>query len=221
MRSRVFTDRSAAGAALARKLQQQVLPPPMLVLGLPRGGVPVAYEVARRLRVPLDVMVVRKIGLPGEPELAVGAIASGGVIVHEPQLAEELPDLAGGAFVALVEAERRELERRERAYRPEQAPPELHGKTVILVDDGLATGSTMLAAIRAARRAGAARIVAAAPVASQEAVDAVSREADGVVVLQIPLALVAIGEWYQDFEQLEDAEVRRLLGLSRGETAPA
>jgi putative phosphoribosyl transferase len=221
MRSRVFTDRSAAGAALARKLHQQVLPPPVLVLGLPRGGVPVAYEVARQLRVPLDVMVVRKIGLPGEPELAVGAIASGGVIVHEPQLAEELPDLAGGAFAALVEAERRELERRERAYRPEQAPPELHGKTVVLVDDGLATGSTMLAAIRAARRAGAARIVAAAPVASQEAVDAVSREADGVVVLQIPLALVAIGEWYQDFEQLEDAEVRRLLGLSRKETAPA
>ncbi len=211
---RVFKDRSTAGIALARELQGRLLQPPVLVLGLPRGGVPVAYEVARALHAPLDVMLVRKIGMPGQPELAIGAIASGNVVVHEPRLAKEIPDL-GAVFDRLVEDQRREIERRERVYRPGLGPLELKEKTVILVDDGLATGSTMLAAIRAARKAGAARIVASAPVASPEAAELIRTEADTVVILETPALLFAIGAWYHDFEQLEDAEVCRLLELNR------
>ena len=174
---RVFEDRSAAGVALAQELQGRLLQPPLLVLGLPRGGVPAAYEVARLLNAPLDVMLVRKIGMPGQPELAIGAIASGNVVVHEPRIAREIPNL-GAVFDHLVEDQRRELERREKVYRPGLAPLELEGKTVILIDDGLATGSTMLAAIRASRKAGAARIVVGAPVASPEAAELIRGEAD-------------------------------------------
>lgn len=209
----VFADRAAAGVLLGEELQQRDLQPPVLVLGLPRGGVPVAHEVARLLKAPLDVMLVRKIGMPGQPELAIGAIASGNIVVHEPRLAPRIPDL-GKIFDRLVEEQRRELERRERAYRPGLGPLELKDKTVVLVDDGLATGSTMLAAVRAARKAGAAGIVVAAPVASPDAVDLVGTEADSVVVLQAPASLCAIGEWYRHFEQLEDSEVRRLLDLN-------
>lgn len=210
----VFVDRAAAGVALGRELERRFLQPPVLVLGLPRGGVPVAYEVARALNLPLDVMLVRKIGMPGQPELAIGAIASGNIVVHEPHIAKEVPGLAG-MFDRLVEEQRRELERRERVYRSGLAPLELKAKTVILVDDGLATGSTMLAAVRAARKGGAAAIVVAAPVASPEAVALVGTEADSVVILQTPAMLLAIGAWYEHFEQLEDAEVCRLLDLSR------
>jgi len=206
----IFEDRSTAGIALARELQQQLLPPPVLVLGLPRGGVPVAYEVARLLDAPLDVMLVRKLGMPGQPELAIGAIASGNVVVGEPQLTPVIPELND-----LVEAQRRELERRERAYRPGLPPLELQGRTAILVDDGLATGYTMLAAIHAARKAGAARIVVGAPVASPEAAKLVRGEADRVVILETPAAMFAVGDWYRHFEQLEDAEVCRLLELNR------
>lgn len=210
----VFTDRAAAGLALARELQRQSLQPPLLVLGLPRGGVPVAYEVARALKAPLDVMLVRKIGMPGQPELAIGAIASGNIIVHEPRIEKELPALAE-TFDRLAAEQRRELERREQLYRAGLAPLELTGKTVILVDDGLATGSTMLAAVRAARKAHAAAVVVAAPVASPEAAHLLGAEADIVVILQTPAMLFAIGEWYENFEQLEDAEVNRLLDLAR------
>jgi predicted phosphoribosyltransferase len=199
---------------LARDLQRRLLRPPLLVLGLPRGGVPVAFEVARLLNAPLDVMLVRKIGMPGQPELAIGAIASGGIVVHEPRIAKEIPDIARN-FDRLVEHERRELERRERVYRPGLPPLRLEGQTVILVDDGLATGSTMLAAVRAARKAGATAIVVAAPVASRQAADLVRAEADTVVVLQTPEMLFSIGQWYEHFEQLEDAEVCRLLDLNR------
>ncbi len=212
--SRRFTDRAAAGIALARELQRQVLEPPLLVLGLPRGGVAVAYEVARTLEAPLDVMLVRKIGMPGQPELAMGAIASGNIIVHEPRAAREIPGL-GAAFERLVETERRELERRERLFRAGLGALALEGKTVILVDDGIATGSTMLAALRAARKAGATRIIAAAPVASAEAIELIRAEADRVVIVQVPAAMYAIGEWYEHFEQLEDTEVSRLLTLAR------
>ena len=213
-RPHVFKDRSVAGVALGRELQGRFLQPPVLVLGLPRGGVPVAYEVARVLNAPLDVMLVRKIGMSGQPELAIGAIASGNVVVHEPHLARVTPNL-GAVFDRLVEDQRRELERRERVYRPGLAPLELKEKTVILVDDGLATGSTMLAAIRAARKAGATRIVVSAPVASPEAAQLVRDEADGVVILETPAMLFAIGAWYRHFEQLEDTEVCRLLELNR------
>jgi len=213
-RSYIFADRARAGALLGQELQRQSLQAPVLVLGLPRGGVPVAYEVARLLKAPLDVMLVRKIGMPGQPELAIGAIASGNIVVHEPRIEKQIPDLAE-VFGRLVEEQRRELERREQIYRPGLAPFELKGKTAVLVDDGLATGSTMLAAVRAARKAGAASIVVAAPIASQQAVDLVKTEADSVVILQTPAMLFAIGEWYEHFEQLEDAEVCRLLDLNR------
>jgi putative phosphoribosyl transferase len=213
-RSQIFSDRAAAGLALARELQRRRLQPPLVVIALPRGGVAVAYEVARVLKAPLDVIVVRKVGMPGQPELAIGAIASGGIVVHEPNLEQEFPDLAG-SFDRLAEEQRRELERRERAYRPEAGPLDLRGKSVILVDDGLATGSTMLAAIHAARKADAGAIIVAAPVASVAAAELARREADAAVILETPAALLAIGQWYRNFEQLDDCEVRRLLNLSR------
>ena len=205
---RIFADRASAGVALGRELQRRTLRPPVLVLGLPRGGVPVAYEVAQMLNAPLDVMLVRKIGMPGWPELAIGAIASGNIMVHKPPLGEEVP---AETFNRLVKEQRRELGRREQIYRGGRRPLELKGKTVILVDDGLATGSTMLAVIRAARKAHAAAIVVTAPVASREAADLVRAEADSVVILQTPAVLFAIGEWYEHFEQLDDEDVNRLL----------
>lgn len=214
MRSHIFVDRAAAGVALARELQRRVLEQPLIVLALPRGGVAVAYEVARMLRAALDVIVVRKIGMPGEPELAIGAIASGDIIVREPGIEKEFTDVAG-SFDRLVAEQRLELERRERVYRAGAGALELRGKSAILVDDGLATGCTMLAAVRAARKAGAATVLVAAPVASPEAAALVRREADVAVILQTPAALFAIGQWYCNFEQLEDAEVCRLLDLSR------
>jgi putative phosphoribosyl transferase len=213
-RSRTFADRAAAGAALAGELERRTLTEPLLVLALPRGGVPVAEAVARALNAPLDVMLVRKVGMPGQPELAIGAVASGGIVVREPGIAADFPALAQ-TFDRLAADERRELERRERAYRRGLAPLEVKGKTVVLVDDGLATGSTMLAAVRAARVGGAATIVVAAPVASAQAVELVRAEADDLVILQTPVMLFAIGEWYEDFGQLEDAEVCRLLDLHR------
>ena len=214
MPARVFPDRSAAGAALGSAVKERKLRPPVLVLGLPRGGVQVAYEVARALDAPLDVLVVRKIGMPGQPELAIGAIASGNIVVREPGAG--LSQLIGDQlFGRLVERERAELERRERLYRAGLPPPDLKDKTVVLVDDGLATGNTMLAAVRAARQAGAASVVVAVPVASTEAAALVGAEADDQVILQIPEYLIAVGQWYERFEQLDDAEVQRLLSGSR------
>ena len=204
-----FADRRQAGRLLAEQVCRLALPPPILVLGLPRGGVPVAYEVARALAAELDVLVVRKIGMPGQPELAIGAIAAGGIVVREPSV-EQFPGLAA-RFEQLVQRERPELERRERAYRGDKPPFDLHGRTVVLVDDGLATGATMLAAIRAARKAGAAHVAVAAPVASDEAAALVTAEADDVAIVQTPALLMGVGAWYRDFEQIEDAEVRRLL----------
>ena len=214
MTPRVFADRAAAGAALAREMQQRRLAPPVLVLALPRGGVPVAFEVAAALYAPLDVMLVRKVGMPGQPELAIGAVASGDIVVHDRTIEREIPGIAE-AFDRIAAEERRELLRREQVYRAGLAPLVLTGKTVVLVDDGLATGSTMLAAVRAARAGGAATIVAASPVASPQAAQLLAAEADQLVILQIPAMLFAIGEWYERFEQLEDDEVCRLLELHR------
>jgi putative phosphoribosyl transferase len=212
--SRLFPDRAEAGVALARALAGRPLKPPVLVLALPRGGVPVAREVARTLNAPLDVMLVRKVGMPGQPELAIGAVASGNIVVHDREIGEQFP-VPEATFDRLAAEQRHELERREQLYRAGLAPLELKGKTVILVDDGLATGSTMLAAVRAARAGGAAAIVVAAPVASPQAVELVRAEADDVVILKTPAMLFAIGEWYEDFAQLEDAEVCRLLETHR------
>jgi putative phosphoribosyl transferase len=206
-----FLDRRSAGLALARAVRKLTLHPPVIVLGLPRGGVPVAYEVAQALGAPLDVLIVRKVGMPGRPELAIGAIAAGGVVVRE-RAAETYVDELGIPFGQLAEAERAELDRRERLYRAGAPPLQLSGQTAVLVDDGLATGCTMLAAVRAARKAGAAHVVVAAPVASDEAVAVVGGEADELVILNTPVELWAIGYWYQDFEQVDDAEVCALLG---------
>jgi len=213
-----FPDRSMAGIALGRAVRKLKLRPPIIVLGLPRGGVPVAHEVARALDAPLDVLVVRKIGMPGQPELAIGAIATGGIIVREPG-AEPYADGLGPSFEQLAQAERKELERRERTYRRGAAPLQLTGKTAVLVDDGLATGCTMLAAVRAARQLGARDIVVAAPVASDEAIAVVGGEADEMVILETPAYLLAIGYWYRNFNQVGDAEVCAL--LDRGETCDA
>lgn len=213
---RVFANRAAAGAELARALKGRSLKPPLTVLGLPRGGVAVAAPVAKALNAPLDVIIVRKVGMPGQPELAIGATAAPNFVVREPRLADELPeygDLHDEAFERAASEQRRELDRREQLYRAGLPPLNLAGRTAILVDDGLATGSTMLAAIRAARAAWAARIVAAAPVASPEAAALVAREADEVVILETPL-LFAISQWYGEFEQLDDGEVCRLLALA-------
>jgi len=212
--ARVFADRAAAGAELARSLQQRKLPRPVLVLALPRGGVPVAHQIALALQAPLDVMLVRKVGLPGQPELAIGAVAPGDIVVHDRSIERLFPDIAQ-SFDRVAAAERRELLRREAVYRAGLAPLALQGQTVVLADDGLATGSTMLAAVRAVRAGGARGVVVAAPVASRQAAQLLGAEADELVILQIPPLLFAIGEWYERFDQLEDAEVCRLLELHR------
>ena len=211
---RVFTDRATAGRDLAAAIRKRNLQGPLLVLGLPRGGVPVAFEVARALHAPLDVMVVRKIGMPGQPELAIGAIASGDVTVHEPGALARYAGL-DLPFEQLAKREHIELARRERVYRKDAPPLQAHGKTVILVDDGLATGATMIASVRAARKAGASVVVAAAPVASDEAAALVAGEADHLVILETPAFLFSIGQWYENFEQIEDAEVVALLERAR------
>ena len=178
---RPFADRRAAGIALARTIGELPLKAPLTVLGLPRGGVAVAHEVARALMAPLDIMVVRKIGMPGHREFAIGAIA-GDVVVRDPGAISQVGTL-GVHFEQLALAERKELQRRERKYRAGAAPLDLRGQTVVLVDDGLATGCSMLAAVRAARRAGATSIAVAAPIASSEAAALVDAEADMVALL--------------------------------------
>ena len=208
-----FADRSSAGTELARLMARRTWPPPVMVLGLPRGGVPVAEPIARALGAPLDVMVVRKIGLPSQPELAIGAIASGGIVVREPRFVDERGEADDETFERLVREQRVELERREHVYRAGLPPLDLSGRTVILVDDGLATGSTMLAAVRAAQRARAAMVVVAVPVASADAAHRLERVADELIVLEIAQTMVAVGQWYDRFEQLEDAEVCRWLDL--------
>lgn len=220
--SRVFANRAVAGTELARALKHRKLRPPVTVLGLPRGGVAVAAPVAKALRAAFDVIVVRKVGMPHHAELAIGAIALPNIVVREPRVAEELSeygDLGGAAFERAASEARRELDRRERLYRAGLPPLDLSGRTAILVDDGLATGSTMLAAIRAAQVAQAARIVVAAPVASPDAAALVAAEADETVFLETP-PLLAISQWYGEFEQLDDREVCRLLASARGASTP-
>jgi predicted phosphoribosyltransferase len=205
-----FSDRRQAGALLGEAVARLRIPLPVTVLGLPRGGVPVAFEVAKVIDAPLDVLTVRKIGMPGQPELAIGAIASGDVVVHEPGAASFLPSL-DPPFSQLAAAERRELRRREGMFRHGLPPLDLAGRSVVLVDDGVATGSTMLAAIRAARKRHAASVIVAVPVASPEAAARIAAEADQVAILETPEILFAVGEWYDRFEQIEDIEVCELL----------
>lgn len=205
-----FRDRSDAGRHLAEALRDHAGDPDLLVLGLPRGGVPVAAEVARALHAPLDVFVVRKLGLPGQEELAMGAIASGGVrVLNEDVLAMVPVDDATVASVAAEE--QRELERQERVYRGDRPLPRIRGRTVILVDDGLATGSSMRAALAALREQGAGRLVVAIPVAAHETCQLLAREADDIVCPMTPEPFHAVGLWYEDFSQVTDAEVRETL----------
>ena len=212
-----FSDRREAGRKLAEALGAYAGRSDVIVLALPRGGVPVGYEVARALRAPLDVMQVRKLGVPGHEELAMGAIASGGVRIVSENVIEAL-DIPDRVIATVAAAEAQELERRERVYREGRAFPEVRGRTVILVDDGLATGSTMRAAAAALRALGTARLVAAVPVAPKESCNALGDVVDDVVCVTVPPRFVAVGEWYEDFSQVEDEEVSELLRRTRGGT---
>jgi predicted phosphoribosyltransferase len=208
-----FLNRRDAGRQLAAKLMSYAGDPDILVLGLPRGGIPVAYEVARALRAPLDVFVVRKLGAPGHRELAMGAIASGGVRVLNLDVIEVL-GISPAALDAVAEKETLEMERQQTAYRDGAPMPEFSGRTIILVDDGLATGSTMRAAIGALRQSNPARIIAAVPVAAAETVRRLGKEADSVVCLTAPDEFHAVSMWYEDFSQVSDEEVRQLLAAA-------
>lgn len=205
-----FFNRTEAGQFLAENLSAYANRDDVLVLALPRGGVPVAAEVAKKLKAPLDVFVVRKLGLPGHPELAMGAIASGGVRVFNGEVVNALriPDEVIDAVSA---EELAELQRREKVYRAGLPPLDVEGKTIIAVDDGIATGSTMLAAVSALRQLSAARIVVAAPVIAASACREIQRQADEVAAVMIPERFSAVGQWYEDFSQTSDDEVRALL----------
>lgn len=215
-----FRDRMHAGELLAAKLANYADQPDVLVLALPRGGVPVGAQVARKLNAPLDVFVVRKLGLPGHPELAMGAIASGGVRVFNGDVvnAFRIPDEVINAVTA---AEFQELKRREQSYRDDLPPPEVEGKTVILVDDGIATGSTMLAAVSALRQLNAARIVVAAPTIARSTYEYLRENADSVVAVVVPAEFYGVGQWYDDFTQTSDEEVHRLLAAMNHRDTPA
>jgi putative phosphoribosyl transferase len=210
----LFRDRFDAGRHLATQLTLYAGRDDVLVLALPRGGVPVGYEVARALEVPLDVFLVRKLGVPGREELAMGAIASGGVRVLNEDVVRVFR--LSETTLAQVEAEERhELERREREYRRGHPGLNVRGKTVLIVDDGLATGSTMRAAIAALRRLKPARIVVAVPVGAPEVCQELAREADEVVCVLEPERFSAVGVWYEDFSQTTDDEVRELLAQAK------
>lgn len=207
---RVFEDRRTAGRALVPELQRCDLDNP-IILGLPRGGVPLAYEIAMALHAPLDTIVVRKLGVPSQPELAFGAIASGGVRVINDEVVESVFGLDDASIERIASRESAELRRREQAYRLDRPYPELAGKDVVLVDDGLATGATMLAAAQAVRTRSPASVVVAVPVGSTSAVAKVSAIVDRVICLESPATFYAVGQFYIDFGQTTDDEVRDLL----------
>jgi putative phosphoribosyl transferase len=216
----IYRDRTEAGKRLAAELAGYAGRQDVLVLALPRGGVPVAFEVARALGVPLNVFLVRKLGVPGHEELAMGAIATGGVRVLNEDVVRYL-NIPGEVIDAVAAEEQRELERREKLYRGDRPAPNVRGKTVILVDDGLATGSTMRAAAAALRQQAPARIVVGVPVSSLATCDKFRDEVDEVVCAFTPEPFHGVGQWYEDFSQTTDDEVRELLGRgSHGRAAP-
>lgn len=205
-----FADRRAAGQALAEALVAYANRSDVVVVGLPRGGVPVAAEVARVLQAPMDILLVRKLGAPMQPELALGAIASGGFRVVDDALMRTL-GVSDGALAMVESTERAELERREARFRERHPAASLAGRTVILVDDGLATGATMRVAIQAARAAKATRVIVAVPVAPPETMARLRTEADEIFCLQTPAHFMGVGAWYERFPQLTDAEVLSLM----------
>ncbi len=216
-----FKDRAQAGELLAQKLLELGYgqEPHLWVFGLPRGGVSVAYAVARKLHAPLDVWVVRKLGTPGHEELAMGAIASGGGRVLNQEIVESL-GLTAETIAAVERREQTELQRRERLYRGDKPFPNLEGQTVLLIDDGLATGATMKAALMAARGQQPKRLVVAVPVAPPETVARLRAMADEVVCLETPASFQAVGLWYEDFPQVPDTEVLELLSKAQSGHKP-
>lgn len=212
----VFRDRRHAGQLLAHRFEHYLGDPAVIVLALPRGGVPVGYEIARRIGARLDVLVVRKVGVPGYAELAMGAIASDGILIADQRVIDML-GISRTAFDAVVTRERAELERRDRAFRAGRPRLDLADKTVVLVDDGLATGASMAAAIDAVRARTPARVIVGVPVAPPEVCDALGDRADEMVCLLTPARLHAVGVWYRDFTQTGDDEVRALLDAAERE----
>lgn len=210
-----FRDRAEAGRLLAERLAEYAGRPDVVVLALPRGGVPVAYEVVRALRVPLDVFLVRKLGVPGHEELAMGAIATGGLRVLNAEVVEALR-ISPEVIEQVTAEERAELDRRERAFHGDAPRIDPKGRTVILVDDGLATGSTMRSAVAALRRQQARRLVVAVPVAAPSTAKALRAEVDELVCLLTPEPFLAVGHWYRDFRQTTDEQVRDLLARAAG-----
>ncbi len=206
----LFKDRRAAGQVLAEELAAYANRPDALVLALPRGGVPVAFEVAKALNAPLDVFLVRKLGVPGQEELAMGAIASGGVRVLNEDVVRSL-NLSEATIDQVAAKEQQELERRERLYRDDRPAPDVRDRTVILVDDGLATGATMRAAVTALRQQQPARIVVAVPISSPETCHDFENEVDEIICAQTPQPFYSVGLWYNNFSQTTDEEVRDLL----------
>jgi putative phosphoribosyl transferase len=213
---RAFPNRVEAGRQLAEKLEKYAGRDDVIVLGLPRGGVPVANEVAKRLRVPLDVFVVRKLGVPGFEELAAGAIASGGVRVLNEDVMRAIPH-ADRAIEAVTTKETAELERREQIYRGGRPAPDVRDRIAILVDDGLATGATMRAAVKALRQRGAAKIVVGVPVGPPDTCHEIEEQADETICLSTPEFFQAVGQYYEDFSQTSDEDVRELLARSAQE----
>ncbi|HEY7304887.1 MAG TPA: phosphoribosyltransferase [Bryobacteraceae bacterium] len=213
-----FLDRIEAGRLLASKLESYEGRADVVVVGLPRGGVSVAFEIARRLRAPLDVIVVRKLGVPWQPELAMGAVASGGVRILDRDLIRSL-NLSSYYVYGLIAKEEREIERREALFRNGYPAPALSGRRVILVDDGAATGSTMLAAAEAIRQQHPKEIVIAVPVASREACRTFHAEVDKCICLATPEPFYSVGQWYESFPQVADEEVQVLLSRARFDDA--
>jgi predicted phosphoribosyltransferase len=215
MNQLIFSDRVHAGELLAGALRKYTDRSDVIVLGLPRGGVPVAYEVAKRLHAPLDVMVVRKLGVPGWEELAMGAVASGGVRVINDEVVRG-SNISAESVERAAAAELQELHRREIAYRGHTGAPDVKDKTVILIDDGIATGSTIRAAVQALRQQGPARIVIGVPTAAADTCDKLAPLVDELITLIRPIYFHAVGQWYENFEQTTDAEVKQLLAEAAG-----
>ena len=215
-----FRNRSDAGRALASLLKDYINRSDLLVLALPRGGVPVGYEVARALYAPLDVFIVRKLGVPGHEELAMGAIASGGITVLNESVIESL-GIPRQAIERVIGEEQAELRRREREYRDDRPPPAIQGRHVFLIDDGLATGSTMRAGALAIRRQNPAELIIAVPVAAEETCRAMRQDADRIVCAVTPEPFYSVGLWYEDFSQTTDREVHDLLERAARELPPS